>query len=202
MNSYRDIPLWENKRRIEVLEKFRNDVVSYFKNNRPPSNRDSAASQPGKEQDGQARQQINLKVSQVYWIINAARLDPSITDMPTAASHGPAFKINTILNLFDLDSDDRLRAVGFIDMALGVYQSDRKAARRRTINPFWWMGRGLLWIVKIPFVLLGAVGFDAGRVEGSFLGKIFKLLIAASALLTILNYLGWLSAAKALLGIE
>ena len=64
------------------------------------------------------------------------------------------------------------------------------------------MRRVILWVVRIPFVFLGAMGFDADRAEGSAFGKIFKLLLATSALLTILNLLGWLSAAKALLGIE
>ena len=188
MNSYKDIPLWENTRRIEVLEKFRNDVVGYFNNSR-------AASQPGKEQDGRTRQQLNLRVSQVHWIIKAAGITPAITDIPAPAIGGHVLQINTILNLFDLDINTRQYAVDFIDMALGVYQNDRRAAKIRTFNPFWWLSRGLLWFVRIPFVLLGAVGFDAARAEASVGGKVLKLTIFLSAVLTILNYLGWLSAA-------
>ena len=65
---------------------------------------------------------------------------------------------------------------------------------------------GFLWFVRIPFVLLGEMGLDAARIEGNALGKFFKviisLLIPASALLTILYYMGWLAAAKELLRIE
>ena len=54
--------------------------------------------------------------------------------------------------------------------------------------------RGVLWFTRFPFVLLGAVGFDAGRAEGSVFGKFFKaifaLVSATAAVLTILNYLG------------
>ena len=206
MNSYKDIPLWENTRRLKILKKFRNDVVSYFKNNRPCSDYDWATSQPRKEQDGRTRQQLNLKVFEVHWIIKAAGITPAMTEIPAPAVGGHMLQINTILNLFDLDINTRPRAVDFIDMALGVYQSDQTAARRRTINPFWWLKRGFLWFVRIPFVLLGEMGLDAARIEGNALGKFFKviisLLIPASALLTILYYMGWLAAAKELLRIE
>ena len=49
------------------------------------------------------------------------------------------------------------------------------------------------------------MGYDAARMERSRAGKNVKaisLVLVVSALLTILNYLGWLPAAKALLGIE
>ena len=110
--------------------------------------------------------------------------------------------------LFNLFEFPRFRipfqnAVDLIERAIGVYQSDRMAAIRRTINPFWWLFRGLLWSVRIPFILLGAMGYDAARMERSNAGKNVKLLLAISALLlTILKLMGWLPAAKAQLGIE
>ena len=65
-----------------------------------------------------------------------------------------------------------------------------------------WGFRGLLWSVRVPFIFLGAMGYDAARMEQSALGKLVKVLVGTSALLTILNYLSWLKEAKALLGIE
>ena len=116
-------------------------------------------------------------------------------------------RIYLILNLFELDryQISPNHAVAFIERALGVYQSDRPATLRRTIDPLWWLFRGLLWFARIPFVFLGAVGFDAARAEGSVLGKFFKasfaLVTVTAALLTTLNLLGWLPAVKSLLGI-
>ena len=117
---------------------------------------------------------------------------------------GNAQQIDVLPNLFELTSFQipHKRAVDLIERALGVYQSDRTAAWVRTSNPFWWLKRSLLWLFSIPFVFLGALGFDARRAEGSVFGKILKLLLATSAVLTSLNYLGRLSAVKALLGIE
>ena len=87
-------------------------------------------------------------------------------------------------------------------MALGVYQNDRRAAKIRTFNPFWWLWRALLWFVRIPFVLMDEMGFDGARAEASVVGQLVKLILFLSAVLTILNYLGWLDAAKALLGLS
>ena len=192
MNSYKNIPLWENVRRCRVLTEFHNDVVSYFKNSTEAT------------EVVQARQRINLKVDQARRIIAKADIATTITWTAPPAVGGRKQHLDILLNLFNLD---RYRipadhAVDLIERAIGCYQDNRTAALRRTINPFWWLKRGLLGLFSIPFVFLGALGFDAVRAEGSVFGKIFKLLLATSAVLTILNYLGWLSAAKALLGIE
>ena len=205
MNSYRHISLWENSRRLRVLEEFRNDVVSYFNNSSPLGIGEGR--REGTEAV-QARQRINLTVPQAHHIIEAAGIAPSMRWMPPRMMGGHVQQINLLLNLFELDRFQipSQNAVDFIERAIGVYQSDRMAAIRRTINPFWWLFRGLLWFARIPFVVLGAVGFDAARMERSVLGKFFKAIIAlvglAAALLTIFNEPGWWTAAKALLGIE
>ena len=203
MNSYKHISLWENSRRLRVLEEFRNDVVSYLKNSSP--GRIGEGRSEGTEAV-QARQRINLTVPQAYRIIEAAGLSQIITRTPPPAVGGYVQQIDMLFNLFEFSSFPKQRAVDLIDWAIGVYQSDRRAALRRTLNPLWWLFHGLLWFARIPFVVLGAVGFDATRMERSVLGKFFKTIIAsvglAAALLTIFNELGWLPAAKALLGIE
>ena len=212
MNSYRNIPLWENVRRLEILGEFRNDVVRYFENCEHPERAWMVDGPIENTEAVQARQRINSTVDQAQRIIEAAGIAPSMRWMPPRMMGGHVQQINLLLNLFELDRFQipSQNAVDFIERAIGVYQSDRMAAIRRTINPFWWLFRGLLWFARIPFVVLGAVGFDAARMERSVLGKFFKAIISAimtlvgmvAALLTIFNEPGWWTAAKALLGIE
>ena len=209
MNSYRNIPLWENTRRIKILQEFHNDVVSYFDNcvydkhswmveGRGIENTEAV----------QARRRFNSAVAQAQRIIGAAGITQIIEWTPPPAGGGYGQLIDVFPNLFELASFQipHRRAVDLIERALGVYQSDRMAALLRTINPFWWLKRGLLWVSRIPFIFLGAMGYDAARMEGSALGKFFRTIITlvgtAAALLTILNLLGLLPTAKALLGIE
>ena len=101
-------------------------------------------------------------------IIAAAGVSQLITWTPPPAVGGYVQQIHVFPNLFELDRFQipHDHAVDFIERAIGVYQSDRPAAFRRTINHLWWLFRGLLWFARIPFVFLGAVGFDAARAEG------------------------------------
>ena len=202
MNSYKNIPIWENSRRLRVLEQFHSDAITYF------------FKKERKDEDGagEAHQRINFAAIQALHIIRAAGVNTKVTYSPPPATGRPDQRIELISNLYQFgefsvpESVLEVQLISFIEMALGVYRIDRPGAWRRTINPLWWLFRGLLWFVRIPFVFLGAVGFDAARAERSASGKFFKatfaLLTAAAALLTILNLLGWLSAAKSLLGIE
>ena len=205
MNSYKNIPRWENTRRIKILQEFHNDVVRYFDNCKYEWPADGLIENADAEQ---ARQRINTRLDQATRIIEAAGIPQTVMWQPPPITGEYAQQIHVLLNLFELTSFrmPSQRAMDVIERALGVYRSDRGAALCRTINPFWWLFRGLLWSVRIPFIFLGAMGYDAARMEQSALGKLVKMvgtvLVGTSALLTILNYLGWLKEAKALLGIE
>ena len=200
-NSYTDIPLWENTRRLAVLEEIRKDALTYFNRSRGQGFGEDRI----EEIDAvHARQRINCTIKEAHLIITAAGLSHTITWTAPPAVGGRVHHLDLLFDMFTLC---RLQippqhAVDHIERALGVYDSNRVAAFVRTINPFWWLKRSLLWLLCIPFMFLGALGFDARRAEGSVFGKILKLLFAISALLTILNYLGWLPATRTLLGIE
>ena len=136
MNSYRNISIWENTRRIEVLQGFRNNVGRYFNNCvRGIENTEAV----------QARRRINSTVTQAQRIIGAGGIPQIIMWPPSPMVGGNAQQIDVLLNLFELDSFQipHKRAVDLIERALWVYQSDQMAALRRTINPLWWLFRGL-----------------------------------------------------------
>ena len=145
MNSYKNISWWENTRRLRILEKFRNDVLSYFNNS------SSLGRGEGRQESTEAvkaRQRINLTVDQAHRIIIEADIAPTVTWTPPPMFGGSAQQIYLILNLFELGyyQISAKHAVAFIERALGVYVSDRPAAFRRTINPLWWLFRVLLMV--------------------------------------------------------
>ena len=183
------------------MHKFRNEIVKYFDNSKYERMVEGVIENDDAKQ---AHQRINSTLDQATRIIEAAGIPQTVRWTPPPVVGGYVHQIHILLNLFELTSFriPSQRAVDLIERALGVYRSDRGAALCRTINPLWWLFRGLLWSVRIPFIFLGAIGFDTPRLEQSTLGKLVKVLAGMSALLTILNYLGWLKAAKALLGIE
>lgn len=202
MDSYNNITVWENSRRLRALNEFRNDVLCYFEHSQIIRRGLARPRRIEHAEASEARRRINHSLVQVQHFMKAAGVAASIS-IVLPASGGYEKQIDVIANLFRLHqlqipgSD----AVSLIEQAEGVYRSDRPSALRRTLNPLWWLYRGFLWILRIPFVVLGAVGFDAARAEASVWGKAVKLLVAVSALLQILNLLGGLPAAKSILGI-
>jgi len=73
----------------------------------------------------------------------------------------------------------------------------------RTINPLYWILSIIDFIVNIPFKILGKVGFNQEKLEGSFFGKLTKgtlyLMTVFAAFLTILEKLGYLEWFKKLI---
>ena len=201
MSPYKDIPIWENSRRMRILKGFQDDAVTYFNNSRRNQITQELFEEPVARK---ARRRINLTIEQVRLVILATSIDPDVTLRPQSEAGECEHKVDLISDLFMLDrfqiSADH--AVDRIERAIGVYQSDRSASFRRTLNPLWWLYRTLRWFTRIPFAILGAIGFDKARAEASILGKFLKLLIAASALLTILNLMGWLLPVKKHFGID
>ena len=92
-----------------------------------------------------------------------------------------------------------------IDRGIGTYEADSKAARFRTFNPFWWFGRALIWIGRLPIWFLGKLGFNGAEIEKTTWGKItkgvFSVLGGIGSLLTVLNLLGLLARLKAASGL-
>ena len=205
MNSYNDIPVWENNRRRQVLADFHNDVVTYFNNSNYRGNFVELGDNRIEEPEAmEARRRINLSSHQAHGVVVAAGISPIVEWMPPAIVGGYAQKIDVIVNLFGLDrySISAKTAVGLIEMAAGVYESNHKAAIIRTFNPLWWLSRVLLWFIRMPFLLFSAIGFNTRRAENSLPGKLVKLMTAVASILTILHLMGLLPAVKALLGVE
>lgn len=64
-----------------------------------------------------------------------------------------------------------------LDRAIGVYRSWVGPLWRSLFNPFYWLGRGLTLIARIPFRILDAVGYDGTKAEGSKVGKFIQAVI-------------------------
>ncbi len=59
---------------------------------------------------------------------------------------------------------------------IGECESKVKEEFIHLINPFYWLKELLVFIIRIPFVLIQASGFDVSKVEDQFIGKLFKLV--------------------------
>ena len=82
--------IWENARRMRVLEDFRNNVISYFNNSSPLALGDGRSETP---EAVKARQRINLGVNQAHLIIEAAGVTSIVQWSPPPLIGGDAQRI-------------------------------------------------------------------------------------------------------------
>ena len=111
-------------------------------------------------------------------------------------------EIDLIDDIFDLDQFDigPNNVLGLIDRAIGEYDSNRKSAFVRTLNPFFYLGRVLDTISDLPFIIVGIFGFNRQKIKASTIGKLVKgilyLFIIVVAFLTILHLLDFVEPIK------
>ena len=201
-NYYNKITIFENHRRVSALEEFSELVNGYFDNieytrlmHHPIENQ--------RAQD--IRSQINLRLKKASKIINLVGVPTSFYYSPPPAIGGLAANIELLANIFNLYQYrmGRRNVLDCIDQAVGVYNDDRTNSILRTISPFFWIGMVFNYLVSLPFVLLGKVGFDRSKIEENIIGKIaktfFHLIIGIASFLTILHLLGYLENFRSLI---
>jgi len=199
MNYYNKIPIWEHKKRVNTLIGFRDLVITYYNN----ATREYL--EPGLRENDTARQtrsKINLLVNKVSRILYATGIDASVYYTPPPALGGLTGNIDLPSNIFNLHryGISHQILIDYIERALGVYEDDYKNCLIRTFNPFFWIGLLLSYIAKIPFMILGKLGFHQSKMESSFLGRLIKgiiyIITVIASIITILELTGHLESYK------
>lgn len=191
-------------RRIQTLAEFRQLVVTYFNHSQP---NDLSAQQRIEDDDARAaRRKINILLERVRNTILAANVT-TFFDWRMPMGRGSQV-VDLVMNIFNLGQMNipPNYVTDYLERAIGVYDADRQSAIIRTLNPFWWAMRGLLWLAGIPFRILNSAGIDTSNIEGGFIGTLVKAAIVMvtglAATLTALSLLGLLDAVKVMLGLE
>jgi hypothetical protein len=196
VKAYNKITIWENERRLKLLNAFRKYVNDYF--NSVVSAYEGFSYTDGPESHIY-RQQINLSIARIREIIHSAGLSTHVYYSPPPAVGGIAGRVDVLANIFGLVrlqmSPENI--FDYIDKAIGVYSFDASSARIRTFNPFFWIWQVFEYLGKIPFRILGILGLNSSRVLESTLGHFFHGLISIlAALFTILiglKEMNWLN---------
>jgi len=118
------------------------------------------------------------------------------TSYPAPVVGGPIIH----LTLFDAtfrdtsyDGVNRRFIVDALDQTLGECETEADAEFRHLINPVYWVKEILVLIIRIPFIIIEASGFDVGKVEDHFLGRLFKLI----EIVVVIGVLVWLGLSRA-----
>lgn len=205
MKSFKEITHWEVQRRIEALTDFRTKVVEWVNATRTDR---TFGGRHDTDESSAMRPAINLVLHEVMNIIAAAGIPTTIYYREAPVAGGRELSIDLITNIFSLTTHQIPydMATGMMERAIGIYQSELKAAKIRTFNPFWWLGKFISWFAHLPFKALRGAGFNTAKAEQSVIGKLVTLLTGAipviTGLLSIITTLGLLDELKALLGLS
>ena len=198
MRHYTKILIWENKRRLNKLREFRSLVIRYFNHSRVGFGGGRVEESAAKE----ARREINRLQAEIHSIILSSGINPLFSWSPPAAVENDVIDIDLIEDIFHLDRFyiGPNNPLGLLDRAIGRYESNRKSARVRTFNPFFYLGRVLDAITDLPFIIIGVLGFNRQNIKASAVGRLVKgilyLIIIVAALLTILHLLDFVEPTK------
>lgn len=151
-----------------------------------------------KEEAQRARTRINMTLDRIYSVIISTGIKPTIYYSPPPAVGGSAGNLDLMHNIFQLSRFQigPQTLLDFIERTIGIYDNDRLNAFCRTINPFFWIGLVLNYVVSLPFKFTGKIGFDQQKIESSTAGRVIKgalyLIVVFAAFLTILDRMGYL----------
>ncbi len=204
MKYYREIACWENQRRLKELLIFRDRYMAYVNGRIAQTNEECNIDE---EELANLRFNINLTVSRVTDVVQASGIPVVITRREQGFLGERRQGSSLFQDLFILDQANvhSQYVVDTLERAIGVYLRNRGYSMLRTINPLWWTGKAIRGVVRIPFSLIGAAGFDADKAESSILGRLLKAMIVlipvAAALLTILGHIELLDVVKGFIGI-
>jgi len=70
---------------------------------------------------------------------------------------------------------DRQMIKDVMNQTIGECEARLSVEKRHLINPLYWIKELVVTMIRIPFMLIEASGFDVSKVEDHFLGRIFKL---------------------------
>jgi len=195
MSYYKKITIWENRNRTKLLIEFRSLVVTYFKNMCTSGFFFDVVEN---KKARQVRIEINMILDKIYSFILLAGVNPTMHYYPPPVVGGLARNIDLILNIFNLHRYQirPQQLLNLIERSIGIYENDRLNALLRTVNPFFWLGLILDYIVSLPFKVIGKIGFNQEKIESSITGKIIKgifyLISVLASLLTVLEMIGYL----------
>jgi hypothetical protein len=129
----------------------------------------------------QIREQIVKGVLRANRIASRLRVPAGLVSypMPAMAGRMPIIDIScfdAIIRDISYQGVGRQEIYDALNQTLGECEARVALELRHLINPLYWIKELLVFIIRIPFLLVEASGFDVGKVEDHFLAKAFKLV--------------------------
>lgn len=183
MKKYNEITFFTNKYRIEKLIDFINLVVSWSDSVEREFIRTNET-----DQSIVYRNQISRLIPEIYEIVRSAWVPHVIENN----FQGRSVTIELVNNIFNFHRQQLSiqYLIDCLNQAIWVYENDRTSSIIRTINPFFWIGKIIKFIVSIPFKFLVSSWIISVDSEES--SWIVRLLKSTGALIAwVILIVGW-----------
>jgi hypothetical protein len=170
---------WECKRRLATLQQFRILAFDYFQNVRYLSRQHALRGQASMNDKAQkARHEMNQLLNDVVLSVDLLGVAHVIRWTPPPMIGGYIQNVDIFGNIFGLSAFEIPSQSVFdcLDRAIGAYERHCHWLLRQCFNPLYWAAMLFAWLLRLPFKLVGAAGFNATKAEESELGKALKLI--------------------------
>jgi hypothetical protein len=127
----------------------------------------------------EARQSVSQRVIRASRIADRLRVPHRYVSFPAPAIGGPNIELDLFQAILADTSHggiERHILGDALHQLFGAAQDEFDKQRRNLINPLYWVKELIIAILRIPFMLIEASGFDVGKIEDNLFGKLFKVL--------------------------
>ena len=138
---------------------------------------------------------ISKSLPKVVKISRKLGINTEVSSVPPPALGGIIISQNIFMAIIK-DSTyggiDKQLILDTIDMTIGECERRINDEFYKLINPFYWLLSLIKFIIRIPFLILEASGFNGEKIEENYFGKIIKLL-SILIYIILLSYFGFKS---------
>lgn len=142
----------------------------------------------------QAREQVVKDVLRVSKIAQQHGVPYMFQSYPAPAVGGPVISVNIFQAILTDTSHvgfERRIIKDAIDQTIGACEDQLGIEVRRLLNPLYWVKELIVAIIRIPFLLIEASGFDTSKIEDHLFARLFKLLEIIALIYIALYIIGF-----------
>jgi len=190
---YNRVPAWVNAKRCKDLTSFRTRTKEYYQKRKMTWQRNLVENHRARE----LRESLNRDLVHVEWLVALTGVSDKVSVREAPMLGGSIYQgVPLLANMFEIHTLDLepQSVLDVLDRAIGTLESDRRAALLRTLNPFFWIGLVLSAAARLPFHILGELGFDRTKAEHSVAGRLVQAFIwligITGSLATLIEFSG------------
>jgi len=125
------------------------------------------------------RQRIAVGMTRAVRLARGLGVPVDFTSLPAPAIGGYPIPFNLFESvLMDISHGEGVKRQDILDTlnrAVGAAEDRVRIEWRHAINPAWWLWSLLVFVLRIPFIVLNAAGFDTDKFEDNLWSRLFKV---------------------------